>query len=353
MNERLLEEFCLAHAAKYPALGMQDLVKALYQGEFGCGHLISDPERAKLWLQKESAECGEDGMVPLTEPLFGGFSRVYLQALAPNGLRVETLFRLFVLSAKETGDMAHFQQLLDDAMHLIEDGRLPIDPGEARAFLAQYRAAGCPATRHTEAFRQAYTPAYRVVRSDYCRYLPVMCRIDQLLAAGKPVVMAIEGGSASGKSTLAALLAEVYGAAVFHMDDFFLRPEQRTPERFAEPGGNVDRERFRAEVLDKLPTGEAVTYRPFDCSVMSLGAPVTVQPAALTVIEGAYCMHPGLRGIYNLSVFLTIDPQEQRERIARRNGPVMLARFENEWIPMEQRYFAHFDIPAACTLQLK
>ena len=46
------------------------------------------------------------------------------------------------------------------------------------------------------------------------------------------------------------------------MDDFFLRPEQRRPERFAEPGGNVDRERFAAEVLvhtgpafDQLPPG--------------------------------------------------------------------------------------------------
>lgn len=352
MIERMMEEFCLAHAARYPAMTMQDLVKALYQGEFGCGHLISDPKQAKSWLTKEAAECGDDPSVPLAEPLFGRFSRVHLQALHANGLNVETLLRLFFLSAEETGDMAHFQRLLDDAMALIDAGRLPLEADAARAFLVDYRAAGCPATRHTEAFRRAYNPAYRVVRSDYCRLLPLLCRIDRLLSRGKHVVMAIEGGSASGKSTLAALLKEVYGAAVFHMDDFFLRPEQRTPERFAEPGGNVDRERFRSEVLNCLAAGEPFVYRPFDCSTMSLGEPVAAQPAALTVVEGAYSMHPELRGAYDLSVFLAVDEQTQRQRILLRNGPKMLARFESEWIPLERRYFEHFDIPAACTLQL-
>ena len=36
------------------------------------------------------------------------------------------------------------------------------------------------------------------------------------------------------------------------MDDFFLRPEQRTEERLKEVGGNVDRERFLEEVARPL-----------------------------------------------------------------------------------------------------
>ena len=54
------------------------------------------------------------------------------------------------------------------------------------------------------------------------------------------------------------------------MDDFFLRPEQRTPERFSEPGGNVDRERFLSEVLLPLRQGEAVDYRRFDCATFTI-----------------------------------------------------------------------------------
>ena len=32
------------------------------------------------------------------------------------------------------------------------------------------------------------------------------------------------------------------------MDDFYLQEYQRTQERYNEPGGNVDRERFKKEV---------------------------------------------------------------------------------------------------------
>ena len=35
------------------------------------------------------------------------------------------------------------------------------------------------------------------------------------------------------------------------MDDYFLQPYQRTEERLAEPGGNVDYERFKEEIYDK------------------------------------------------------------------------------------------------------
>ena len=36
------------------------------------------------------------------------------------------------------------------------------------------------------------------------------------------------------------------------MDDFFLPPALRTPERRSEPGGNVHYERFLTEVLPNL-----------------------------------------------------------------------------------------------------
>jgi uridine kinase len=173
------------------------------------------------------------------------------------------------------------------------------------------------------------------------------------MLAERPVRLAIEGGSASGKSTLAALLQDIYACTVFHMDDFFLRPEQRTEARFAEPGGNVDRERFLDEVLAPLLRGERVTYRPFDCSVGALSDPITADASRLTVIEGAYSMHPELAGCYDLSVFLHISPELQRARILVRNSPRMAERFFAEWIPLEHRYFDAFDIEAHCDLSIK
>ena len=103
------------------------------------------------------------------------------------------------------------------------------------------------------------------------RFAPLFAELDRRLAGEALVRLAIEGGSASGKTTLGKILAERYDCTVFHMDDFFLRSEQRTAARFAEPGGNVDRERFLAEVLLPLRRGEKVFYRRFDAAAKCRG----------------------------------------------------------------------------------
>ena len=99
-------------------------------------------------------------------------------------------------------------------------------------------------------------------------------QIESLLEERNFVLIAIDGKCTSGKTTLADKLAEIYECNVFHMDDFFLHPEQRTPERFSQIGGNVDYERFQEEVLLPLKSGKAFYYRPFDCSTFTLAAPV-------------------------------------------------------------------------------
>ena len=154
-----------------------------------------------------------------------------------------------------------------------------------------------------------------------------IARIETLLAERDCVFVAIDGPCTSGKTTFAAMLNRRFGGNVLHMDDFFLRPEQRTPERFAEPGGNVDRERFETEVLTPLAAG----------------------PAQLTIVEGSYSMHPALRGYYDCMICLAVDPAEQLRRLERRN-PRMLQRFVDEWIPLENRYFEATNIQAVADL---
>ena len=163
-------------------------------------------------------------------------------------------------------------------------------------------------------------------------------QINMLLEEKNFVIVAIDGKCTSGKTTLASKLAELYDCNVFHMDDFFLRPEQRTPERFAEVGGNVDYERFLEEVLLSLKSSKTFSYRPFDCSTFTLSDPVIVTPKRLNIIEGTYSHHPYFGNQYDLKILLTIDEETQRRRILDR--PEFLhKRFFEEWIPMENRYF--------------
>ena len=171
----------------------------------------------------------------------------------------------------------------------------------------------------------------------------LMQAIELLLTEDRQVVMAIDGPCASGKTTLGAKLQERFDCNLFHMDDFFLRPEQRTEARFLEPGGNVDYERFREEVLEPLKRGEPFSYRPFDCKTFTLAQPVAVEPKKLTIIEGSYSHHPYFDNPYDLKVFLEVSPELQRQRILMR--PAFLhQRFFEAWIPMENGYFEAFSV---------
>ena len=176
------------------------------------------------------------------------------------------------------------------------------------------------------------------------RFAPLLARIGEL---PEGAVLAIDGCCASGKSTLGARLSEALGCPLFHMDDFFLRPEQRTPERFAQPGGNVDWERFREEVLEPLRRGEDIRYRRFDCGSFTLEPSTLIRPGRVNIVEGAYAMHPELAPYYDCTVFLRVPPEEQRRRILRRNGD-RAEMFFRRWIPLEERYFREMNVEQRC-----
>ncbi|MDE6388012.1 MAG: AAA family ATPase [Lachnospiraceae bacterium] len=174
--------------------------------------------------------------------------------------------------------------------------------------------------------------------------------LEQAHQAGEAeqVNVAIDGMCGSGKSTLGEALAEKYGGNLFHTDDFFLRPEQRTPERYAQPGGNVDYERFQAEVLEHLADKNGFSYRRFDCHAMELGEIHKVSWNKVNIIEGAYSSHPYFGDFCRLCFFLEVSPEEQKKRILARNGEEMWKRFEQDWIPMENHYFEFYGIREKC-----
>lgn len=180
-------------------------------------------------------------------------------------------------------------------------------------------------------------------------YSEIHNELQRLLRKQDRVLLAIDGNCTAGKTTLAQELADTYSCNVFHMDEFFLQPSQRTPQRLAEAGGNVDYERFLQEVLLPLSRGEQVCYRPYDCRSQALKEPVTLPRKRLAVIEGTYSCHPFFGDRYDLRIFLSVTPETQRQRVLQRPA-FKHRRFFEEWIPMEQRYFEAFRIRESCDI---
>lgn len=177
--------------------------------------------------------------------------------------------------------------------------------------------------------------------------------IEKKLAEHTRLVIAIDGGAASGKSTLAKDLAKAFDGAVIHMDDFFLRPEQRTAARLHEAGGNLDRERFLCEVIPNLHADEAFSYQRFDCSQMALGEHISVPKARLLIVEGSYSHHPAFGEPYDLKIFLDIPEEIRKSRIWERNGKQAYQSFIDRWIPLENRYFEAFSIPERADILIR
>lgn len=329
----ILEE----HTKRYPHLTSLDLLKLVYQNEFGPGHFITDEGASLKRLEVEVQQLGQAHRDLLFEDIGNDLMRLHLNALGTS-LSLKTVNRFFTLTAQEKqGSVESFE---DKLQILLE--HYPSE--ELRRHIKEHKDAGYPPFSHSETYRKQYAPSYRVVKADFARYFPVFQGIEQLLREKEQVIVAIDGRSGAGKSFLGSLLSAVYDCQVVSMDHFFLRPQQRTPARLQEPGGNVDYERFQAEVISKLKDTQPFSYRIYNCQTNSYSSSPLIEPQRLVVVEGSYSHHPILTEHYDLKVFLTIPAPLQRERILERNGPKMLKRFVNEWIPLEELYFTSLEI---------
>lgn len=172
-------------------------------------------------------------------------------------------------------------------------------------------------------------------------------KIAALMSQNLRTVIGIDGMSSSGKSTLARELAEEFGGEVIHMDDFFLPAELRTTERLKEPGGNVHYERFEREVALKIREGSSFDYGIFDCTEMAVTHMRHIDNKSLLIVEGAYCLRPEFRDLYDLKVFMKIDEVSQIRRILERDGEEKAEMFKNRWIPLENAYFEAMEAEAA------
>jgi len=176
-------------------------------------------------------------------------------------------------------------------------------------------------------------------------------KLDTFLLDTRRVVLAIEGPCAAGKTTLAHKISARHPdlCSIFYMDDFFLRPHQRTPARLSEPGGNVDYERFYSEVVAGVLGGQPFEYGAYDCRTQRMRKVSSGRLLSLVVVEGVYSMHPYFGKFYDISLFMGISKAVQRERLLIRS-PIMFDRFINDWIPKEDAYFEAFDIRSKCDI---
>ena len=327
----------------HPSMQPQDIVKLCYQAAFGAEHLLPDPAKAKAYFETEFQKVSAAD-IPLYEEISPDICRVNLSAWKKEDLPAEWLFRMFLGTATiPQGGETTFLQYLEAAEQVLSAHSVSFSREEWETYLCNYKKEGLRAVHHSDLYRMAEQPAYRIVRKQFLRLLPVL-QAAAKLQKNDPIIIAIDGRAASGKTTLSDLLKRILSADVIHMDDFFLPLDLRTAERLAEPGGNIHYERFLEEIVPSLKKKKPFSYRIFDCSRMDYNGKQTISSAPFCLVEGAYSCHPLFGEYADLKVFSDISPEEQMQRIRKRNGETMAEMFRNRWIPMEEAYYSHFHI---------
>ena len=169
--------------------------------------------------------------------------------------------------------------------------------------------------------------------------------------ATTPHVIAIDGASGSGKSTIATRVAAELAAALIPCDDFFAATvtrdqwAARTPAERAATA--IDYARIRHEVLPPLLAGRPAVWRPFDFSAgerpdgtwPTAARQITVQPRPIIILDGAYSCGSCIADLITLTVLVECPTAIRHRRLAAREAPEFLTTWHARWDAAEHHYF--------------
>lgn len=156
----------LEHSKRYPRLAIDDLYKLIHQAAMGSEHALGDAGRARDRLREEIGSLVPGPDEPLLDPISpdGKIVRIHLRPFSGSNLDEEELLRAFLQTPQVFAPST--DRLLDYAgcaRRLAKGGRLAFDADEVSGYFQELREGGFPAAHHSQVFRDAYRPAYRVV----------------------------------------------------------------------------------------------------------------------------------------------------------------------------------------------
>jgi para-aminobenzoate synthetase len=193
----------------------------------------------------------------------------------------------------------------------------------------------------------------------------VVAAIRACSVSAHPLVVAIDGRSGSGKSTVAKALAQSVDAGIVPCDDFFAASvtdaewDRRTPEQRAADA--MDWRRLKREAIEPLRAGRSARWCAFDFlagpgsdgTYPMQRTPTELAPKSVVLIDGAYSARPELADLLDLSVLVEAAPTTREARLAAREKAEFLRQWHARWDVAEEHYFGHVRPPSAFDVVLQ
>lgn len=154
------------HLQRYPGMELADIYKLLHQAAMGPGHAVRDPEGARAMLRAEMQSLSVGPPDPIADPISpdGKLARIHLHPYVAAGRDPNALADAFVQTAQRftasPEKLAKFCGCLGD---LADAQGIPFSRTQVGEYFDAIIAQNYPVVRHSDAYRTAYRPAYRVV----------------------------------------------------------------------------------------------------------------------------------------------------------------------------------------------
>lgn len=167
----------------------------------------------------------------------------------------------------------------------------------------------------------------------------------------KPLLIAIDGGSGSGKSTIAQIIANQLNATLIGTDDFYAAdiPDHGWVNRsYKERAADVINWRsLRSHVFEPLMNGITSSWKTFDFNAGMRpdgtykidSAVIYYLPNDIIILEGAYSCRPELADLINLKILIDVPAEIRHARLQKRENKEFLIQWHERWDEAEQYYF--------------
>lgn len=163
---------------------------------------------------------------------------------------------------------------------------------------------------------------------------------ERSVDCARPYIIAIDGRSGVGKSTLAKQLAGLLDASILEGDDFYSGGIEVRNDGPQERASNcIDLKQIN-DLLIQLRRNEVASYRAFDWDSFDgtfSSLTTLVKPVSLLLIEGVYTGSLILRDLIDIRILLRTSDEERTRRLINREGT--LGPWEVQWHEAEQYYF--------------
>ena len=171
----------------------------------------------------------------------------------------------------------------------------------------------------------------------------ILALVKEASVPGRATLVAIDGLTCAGKSTLASQVAGALQDATVVGIDGFYRPMAAGERAMLGPRESYDLyfdwERLLRDVLIPLSRHSRARYRRHDWVANGLAEWHQIEPRTVIIVEGVYSTRPELRPYFNVTVYVDAPRDVRLARLLDRRYAD--TSWVDHWMAVEDWYVEH------------